>query len=130
MYNDHILSFIFLQEFFIIARGVAPNLRDHAMIHITLLGVFDPTYIPSHISPASILPQVPDPGKPPGIENLGPGNVLNIDEMAWYAILYGRPGPNFFTSIVMDYAYRVNQRSAFGYRLVRVLAPEGKNMHF
>ena len=50
--------------------------------------------------------------------------------MARYAILYGRPGPNYFTGVVIDYAYRVNRRSIFGYGLVRVLAPEGKNIPY
>jgi len=67
-----------------------------------------------------------DPGKPPGLPNLGADSVLNIDEMARYVALYGRPGPNFYTGVVVDYAYRVNRRSVFGYGLTRALGPETK----
>jgi hypothetical protein len=127
---DRILSYIFLREFFFIARSVTPSLRDQAMIHIMTPGIYDPNYTPERISPADLLPRFPDPGKPTGITNPGPERALNIDEMARYAILYGRPGPNFFTGVVMDYAFRVNRRSIFGYGLARLLAPEGKNVHF
>jgi hypothetical protein len=52
---------------------------------------------------------MPNPGKPMGITNLGPKQALNIEDMAQYAIMYGRPGPNHFTGVVIDYAYRVYQ---------------------
>ena len=129
-HNDRTLAYVFLRELYFIAMGVHPDQRDHAMSYILMPGIFDPNYMPSEVSPATLLPRMPDPGKPPGITNVSPENALNIDEMARYAILYGRPGQNFFTGVVMDYAYRFNRRSIFGYGLVRILSPEGKNQHF
>src|SRR5882757_273160 len=116
-YYDRTLAYVFLREFFFISIGTTPSLRDGAMDFITTPGVFDPKYRPECMSPTDLWPRMPSPGKPPGITNLGPEHALNLDEMARYAILYGRHGPNFFTGIVMDYAYRVNRRSVFGYGL-------------
>ena len=127
---DKVLAFVFLREFYLIARGVLPDIRDDAMNHIMIPGVYDPNFQPNNVSAADLYPRMPDPGKPTGINNVGPENALNIDEMARYAILYGRPGPNFFAGVVMDYAYRVHRRSIFGIGLVRLLTPEGKNPHF
>jgi hypothetical protein len=129
-HHDKILSFVFLREFYLITRGVSSDLRDDAMNHIMIPEVYDPNFLPSHVSPAELYPRMADPGKPTGINNPGPESALNIDELARYAITYGRPGPNFFTGVVMDYAYRVHRRSIFGYGLVRLLAPEGKNPNF
>ena len=113
-HNDRVLAYVFLQEMYFIAICVHPDQRDHAMAYILTPGTFDPNYRPGGISAAALLPRMPNPGKPPGITNVSPENALRIDEMACYAILYGRPGPNFFTGVVMDHAYRVNHRSIFG----------------
>jgi hypothetical protein len=130
LHDDRVLAYIFLREFYIISRGIVPDLRDSAMTQITTPGVFDPNYMPSHVSAASLLPRMPDPGKPVGLTNIGPEQALCIDEMARYTIIYGRPGTNPYTGVVMDYAYRVNRRSMFGYGLMRVLSPEGKATPF
>ena len=129
-YDDQMLAYIFLRELYFIARSVIPEYWDHAMQHLMTPGIFDPNFIPTRVAAADLLPRMPDLGRPTGINNLGPEMALNIDEMARYAILYGRPGVNYSTGVVMDYAYRVNRRSIFGYGLARVLAPEGKNVHF
>jgi hypothetical protein len=125
-----VLAYIFLRELYFIARSVILEYWDHAMAHIMTPGIFDPNFMPPRVSAADLLPRMPDLGRPTGINNLGPEMALNIDEMARYAILYGRPGVNYSTGVVMDYAFRVSRQSIFGYGLARVLAPEGKNVHF
>jgi hypothetical protein len=125
-YNDRVLAYIFLWEMHYIARGVTEDLRDHAMHFIMTPGVYDPNFMPNFSSTADFLPRGPDPGKPPGVPNLGPDSSLHLDDMARYVVLYGRPGPNFYTGVVIDYAYHVNRRSIFGYGLARALCPEAK----
>jgi hypothetical protein len=129
-YYDRVLAYIFLREMHYIARGVIESIRDHAMEFIMTPGVYDPNYMPNFTTTADLLPRSLDPGKPPGVPNLGSDHALNIDEMARYIVLYGRPGPNFHTGVVIDYAYRVNRRSVFGYGLIRALSPDTKSTTF
>jgi hypothetical protein len=108
-YRDRILAFVFLREFYYIARSVTPAVRDPPMDHIMAQGVFNPNYFPDHIHASELLPPWPDLGRATGIANPSADHMLNIDEVARYAVLYGQPGVNHFTSIVMDYAFRVDQ---------------------
>jgi len=117
-YYDRVLAYI--------VRGVTENIRDHTMRFIMDPGVYDPNFMPNFTTTTDLLPRMADPGKPPGLPNLGADSALNIDEMARYVALYGRPGPNFYTGVVVDYAHRVNRRSVFGYGLSRALGPETK----
>jgi len=129
-YYDRVLAYIFLREMHYIARGVTENIRDHAMRFIMDPGVYDPDFMPNFTTTTDLLPRMADPGKPPGLPNLGADSALNINEMARYVALYGRPGPNFYTGVVVDYAYHVNRCSVFGYGLSKALGPKTKAFLF
>ena len=121
---------LLLKELYMIATCVVPHLRDSAMTHITSPRDLRSQLYPMLSHPFRALPHFGRPRKTLGLVNVGPHRALHIDEMARYAILYGRPGPNFFVGVVMDHAFRVQRRSIFGFGLVRSLCPDGKTSVF
>jgi hypothetical protein len=117
-HHDRILAYMFLREMYFISSCVHPDQQDHSMNHILIPGIFNPNYWPEGISAATLLSCMPNPSKPPGLTNMSPENALQLDEMAWYTILYECPGPNFCTGVVMDHTLRVNRQSIFRYSLM------------
>ncbi|KAG6806721.1 hypothetical protein H0H92_010272, partial [Tricholoma furcatifolium] len=56
---------------------------------------------------------------------------LDIEEWCRYILHHGYPGsPNQFTGVAMDFALRVERRSAFGYALGRALCPTKARSQF
>jgi len=121
-----------LCEFQGIASYVIPEYRDAAMQHI-LDRKFDPSKPPNIENRYLQMYRVPrytiEPGSS-GMKMPDFANVLHVDTMGLYILLHGRPGRNFFSGMVIDHAFRVNQRSVFGYGLGRLMMPGGRDPHF
>ncbi|KAF4609970.1 hypothetical protein D9613_010370 [Agrocybe pediades] len=55
-------------------------------------------------------------------------HYLHVDEVARYALMYGRPGAkNRILGIAIDFTYRVYRPTAFGFGLSRLLSPADAN---
>ena len=125
-------AFMLLCEFQGIALYVIPMYRDTAMQHI-LDRKFDPSKLPNIEKRYLQMYRIPrytiEPGSA-GMKMPDFANVLHVDTMGLYILLHGRPGRNFFSGVVLDHAFRVNQRSVFGYGLGRLMMPGGHNPHF
>ncbi|KAF9542421.1 hypothetical protein CPC08DRAFT_770415 [Agrocybe pediades] len=121
-------------EFRHIAQQTTPSLRDRVMdmaanMPSTELDVSlperdtRPILIPIDTSRIA-LGNINNSTRGLGIAMPARENYLNVDEVAQYALLHGRPGTvNHFHGIAMDVAFRVYRPSVFGYGLARMLAP-------
>jgi len=55
--------------------------------------------------------------------------VFNLDAHGLHVLLHARPGSiSSVLGILIDYAFRVNRRSVFGYALTHILTPTGRNI--
>ena len=115
---------------------VLPACRDRAMTHLLLPEVFNPSKNPK-VSPhawiKTTFPVDQSHGhigratratKGAGIPPPTSEQMLQVDALAQYLILHGRPGgTSHIPGIIFDYMYRVDRRSVFGLGLARSLAP-------
>ncbi|PPQ91343.1 hypothetical protein CVT25_003734 [Psilocybe cyanescens] len=129
---QRIEAYTLLDELRTVASRVTEENRDRAMIYLM------------KINPASFIPDLPekywikvDPPRDPRRMKLAsrdltaimPPNhqLLEIDEMARYALLHARPrGTTPFTGIIMDLMMRVDRRSIFGIGMARMLGPNDR----
>ena len=143
--SDRGEAYLLLREFYDIARSVVPQHRDRAMQFILdPRNNYEPDYVPGVSSRWLTQANITRPPsgnvdpRVPGGQRGGSGmpvpalvDALNVDLTGLYIMLHGHPGcSNHFAGVIIDYAFCVERRSAFGYGLSRLLAPISKSIAF
>jgi hypothetical protein len=132
-------AFHLLAYFASVSSQVVPALRDRAMNYMVNLGFDQEMYAPGvpRDSKAWLDRLIPRDyhsvltgrnleglSGGAGVAPPSPDRVLELNHVGLWMTLHARPGTaNFVHGIVMNHAFGIHQRSLFGYRLMRALAP-------
>ncbi|KAG6823109.1 hypothetical protein H0H92_011354, partial [Tricholoma furcatifolium] len=141
---DRVMAQRMLMELDRITQAVPPDMWDRTMQAIQafpgLAQDFRERILPHNeawhrvswgLDPRARVGNPSNPNQGAGLQPVPASRGLDIDEWCRYILHHGYPGsPNQFTGVAMDFALRVERRSAFGYALGRALCPTEARSQF